>query len=140
MICRYCLTDLERPVARRWDFTLPLETPSQNRIGHNAGSWAARNAYAKFREDFILLLENQKNTLGIPKATRKRRVIITRLYAPSKRGRKRDRANVVGGAKMLIDAMAKVGLIVDDAEEYLEDFYRQLPAGESGTRIEIEEL
>lgn len=138
MICRYCCTDLERPVLERWDFYLPIAPPSQNTIGGNHGG--TRFVYAKMRKEFAAALIIKKVGLDIPDAKGKRRVIVTRLYAPSRRGQVRDRANIVGGCKMLIDAMVEVGLLVDDAEQYLEDFYRQLPASDSGTRIELEEL
>ncbi len=138
--CPYCLADLTREVTHRWDFYLPLEPPSQNYVGKNSGGWTERNRYKKFRTDFALLLQNKKNELKIPDAQEKRRVILTRLYAPSKHGRPRDRANIVGGAKMLVDAMVEVKLLVDDAEEWLDDYYRQLPCVESGVRIQLEVL
>lgn len=138
MICPYCLTDIEAGVLERWEFILPLEPPSQNVVAQNKGNHVARRKYKKYRDDYVLLLQAAMGQLCIPRATKLRRVVITRLYAG--RGQPRDRANIVGGCKPLMDAMHRVGLLVDDSEQYVQDFYRQMPSNESGVAISIEEL
>jgi hypothetical protein len=117
---------------------LPLEPPSQNSVAQNKGNYRARKRYAKIRDDYILLLKNAKQRLSIPDARHLRRVVITRLY--SGRGQARDRANIVGGCKPLLDAMHLSGLLVDDAEEFVQDFYRQARSNASGVGILLEEL
>lgn len=138
MICPYCLTDLSMEVSQRWEFVLPLEPPSQNVVAQNKGNYRARKKYAKIRDDYIMLLKNAKQRLGIPDAEHLRRVIVTRLY--SGRGQPRDRPNIVGGCKPLLDAMHKTNLLVDDAEEWCQDFYRQSRSNSSGVAIVLEEL
>lgn len=138
MICRYCLTDNSAPVATRWEFVLPLEPPSQNVVAQNKGTHTMRKKYAKYRDDYMLLLRNAKRQYRIPDAHGLRRVIITRLY--SGRGQARDRGNVVGGCKPLLDAMHLEKLLVDDSDEFCADFYRQCRANESGVAIILEEL
>lgn len=135
-VCESCGHALA-PGGKRWSILLPLEPPSQNDpVSTNRG--AARHEYAKLRLHYQILLQNSRQALGIPVARRRRRVTLTRLY--SKHGRKYDRGNLVGGCKILLDAIVRAGLIVDDREEYVEDHYRQERAEAPGVRIEIEEI
>ena len=119
-----------------WSFTLSIEPPSQNVVASNKG--AGRHKYRKFRDDYEELLRAFKDKLAIPTATGRRRVFITRLY--SGRGQRRDRGNIVGGCKPLLDALTNVGLLVDDKEEFLEDHYDQQKANAKGVWIQIEEI
>jgi len=119
-----------------WSFTMSIEPPSQNTVASNKGP--GRHKYRKFREDYEELLRAFMAKLEIPKARGRRRVFITRLY--SARGQKRDRGNIVGGCKPLLDAMTNVGLLVDDKEEFLEDHYDQQRANAKGVWIRIEEI
>lgn len=135
-ICESCGHALA-PGGKRWSILLPLEPPSQNDpVSANRGG--ARFEYGRLRLHYQILLQNSRAALGIPVAKKKRRVTITRIY--SKHGRRRDRGNLVGGCKMVLDAMTRAGLIVDDREEYVEDHYRQERGDAPGVRIEIEEL
>lgn len=127
-----------------WEVQLPVQPPSQNRLGSNSGR--NRFKYKGIRDDFIFLLQAAEGFREIPKATGRRRVYITRLY---RRGTKRDRGNLSGGCKPLLDAMTTCGLIVDDREEFLEDHYNQIntcrePTPEHwfdvGVHIRIEEM
>ena len=119
-----------------WQFTLSLEPPSQNTVSGNKGS--GRHKYKKLRDDYEFLFIVFRNELKIPKATGRRRVYITRLY--SGRGQPRDRGNIIGGCKPLLDAMTRAKLIVDDKGEFLEDHYDQRRAKEKGVEIYIEEM
>lgn len=137
-VCGYCLTDTSIAIAQRWTFTVPLEPPSQNLIASNKGYYLHRRHYARYRDDYVLLLRNAKQRNGIPDATGLRRVIITRLYAA--RGKPRDLGNIVGGCKPLLDAMHMANFLVDDGPEHVQDFYRQRRAPEAGVEIVLEEL
>lgn len=136
-LCGSCGQELPS-AGKSWEFTLGIAPPSQNVVSGNKGGYAARAAYKKFRGDYVLLLQAWKNELAIPDAEGRRRIHITRLY--SGRGKKMDRGNLIGGCKPLLDAMTRVGLIVDDKEEFLEDHYYQRRAKESGVEINIEEM
>lgn len=135
--CSTCGQALPRAAGPRWEFSLPLEPLSQNDPA-SANRGPARFEYARRRLGYQLLLVSQRNLLGIPVARGRRRVVITRLY--SKHGRERDRGNLIGGCKMLLDAMTRAGLIVDDREQYVEDHYHQRRAPAPGTLVLIEEL
>lgn len=138
MSCPYCQTDCDAPVFGRWDIFLPLEPPSQNTVAQNKGSFKQRKRYTELRDTYKLLLKAAKTKHRVPDAKGLRRVIFTRLY--SGRGQKRDRINIAGGCKPLLDAMRLSGLLVDDTEELVDDFYRQQRAERSGVLITLEEL
>ena len=133
--CSLCGHDL-KAAAASWEFTLPLEPPSQNVVAGNQGS--GRWGYAKIRNSFEVLLVNRRTLMGIPAAKTKRRVLITRLY--SGHGQVRDIGNIIGGCKPLLDAMTRARLIVDDGPHYVEVHYFQERTKESGVTICIEEL
>lgn len=134
--CPYCQVDLGQGIEARWELFIPLETPSQNAVAANKGG--TRQRYKELRTAFCQLLMDQKVRKSIPRATRRRRVIFTRHYCG--RAQERDRGNLVGGMKPLLDAMHRVGLLVDDAPEWVEDWYRQQRSTRSGTMITLEEL
>ena len=113
------------PVRMRWELNIPVEPPSQNTIatkGPTVFGRAARFQYKKIREAYVaalrILMMAHPRT---PPATGHRRVRFTRLY--SGRGRRRDKANMIGGMKTLVDAMVIVGLIRDDTEQGLGDTF-----------------
>lgn len=136
--CWTCGHQLEIPEgAIGWSFTLPISPPSQNEaVSANRGP--ARFAYAKRRDHWRMLLSLAKNTHSIPVASGRRRVLITRLYHG--RQKVRDPSNLAGGCKMVLDAMVSCGLLVDDAEAWIEAHYYQHPANGEGTWIELIEL
>lgn len=83
-----------------------------------------------------LLLQHGKH---IPKATAKRRVLITRQWGKGKRAY--DYGNMVGGCKPLLDAMTRTNLIVDDRPSMLAEYYFQekAPSGIPSLSIVIED-
>ena len=88
-----------------WSFTISQATPSLNRIHGN--HWSANK---KAKSAIAWLLAAALNGIPpIPKATGRRRLVIVRYG----RGRL-DRANLVGGAKWLEDAIKDRGLLLDD--------------------------
>lgn len=60
---------------------------------------------------------------------------LTRLYCPPKR--EFDLANLVGGAKPLIDCLAELGVIVDDAPKYFRCTYRQFKSDRNQTVLTL---
>ena len=119
-------------------FALSLMPPSQNIVSGNKGGRAAKAKYRKSRDDYCILLRAWMNELKIPDATSRRRVSITRRY--SGRAKRMDRGNMIGGCKPLLDAMTRMGLIVDDREEFLQDHYYQIRSEVNEVEICIEEL
>jgi hypothetical protein len=119
--CRYCGVDLEAPIGNRWAFLIPMDAPTQNVIAQNKGG--KRWAYKRMRDDFTLMIMACTRSIAIPAAKRKRRVVITRRYDGRKQ--ERDFGNLVGGLKMVVDAMVHAKLLVDDSPQWVEDFYRQ---------------
>ena len=136
-VCGSCGQELP-PAGKSWLFALSLSPPSQNAVSGNKGSYVAKAKYRKYRDDYEILLRAWMNELKIPDAVARRRVSVTRRY--SGRSQKMDRGNLIGGCKPLLDAMTRVGLIVDDNEEFLEDHYYQRRAKEGGVEINIEEM
>lgn len=137
MACGSCGQELP-PAGESWVFALSLVPPSQNVVSGNKGNRGARAKYKKYRDDYQLLLQAWMNELKIPDATGRRRVSISRRYAG--RSQRRDRGNLIGGCKPLLDAMTLVGLIVDDKEEFLQDHYYQIRADINEVEIRIEEM
>lgn len=134
--CRFCGAEPDAAVTRRWEFLLPIRTPSQNDLASNRGG--ARHRYRRARNEFELEFLRAAAGLRIPHAMRRRRVTLTRLF--SGRERKFDYGNLVGGCKLVLDAMIRAWLIVDDAPKWLEDHYLQVRGSESGLLVIIEEF
>lgn len=122
-----------------WSFTLPLIMPSQNdAAASNSGEVWKRRKYREARDAWELTFRSTMARERIAPATGKRRVLLTHLYAG--RQRQRDPSNLAGGCKMILDAMSRAGILVDDAERWIEAHYYQQPANESGTWIQLIEL
>lgn len=133
----------------RWTITIPRAIVSQNRAPSNKG--AARYGYKTERTRWAWDVGMAAKAAGIPLATGRRRVVITRLIGKGQR--EYDIANLWGGAKALIDVLTVekrfrgslrpgTGLIVDDSEKWADIVMRQERAadGQPGTRIEISEV
>ena len=136
-LCGSCGQTLP-PAGERWVFAIRLMPPSQNVVSGNKGNRGARAKYKKYRDDYCILLRAWMNELKIPDASARRRVSIARRY--SGRAKRMDRGNLIGGCKPLLDAMTRVGLIVDDKEEFLQDHYYQIRADFNELEIIIEEM
>lgn len=138
--CPYCGDDPDLPVLGRWRTFLPVEPPSQNEIASaNRGSHPQRRAYRSFRDGYTLLIRAWATKERIPPPAGRRRLVLTRHY--SGKGRVRDRINLAGGMKPLLDAFVLSGLLIDDNEQSVIDHYGQerVP-GESGVSVLLEEL
>jgi Holliday junction resolvase RusA-like endonuclease len=139
MICEYCGANPDHPVLNRWEVFIPLEPPSQNQIASaNRGDWKKRAEYRSFRDSYTFYLTSWRNKQKIPLPSTKRRVVFTRFY--SRHGQLRDKGNLIGGMKSLLDAMVGAHLLADDKPQDVEDFYHQIRGTESGVRIVLEEL
>ena len=108
-----------------WDLLIPRAITSQNRSGVNKG--AARYGYKTERDRWAWDIKMAAKAAGIPPATAKRKVTITRLMGKGQR--EYDVPNLWGGIKALCDAMCidrmyrgktrpGAGVIVDDSPKW----------------------
>ena len=116
-----------------WTFTIPEQLPSRNTT--KRAHWASLK---RFGDACAWSLIERKRALGIPDATGKRRVVITRLIG--KGGKAYDVRNI--DDKRMTDEMVRVGLLVDDAPKWIDIEVNQERAedGVPGTRVTIEDL
>jgi hypothetical protein len=117
----------------KWTFTIPQATPSLNEIiGNHFRTNDRMKAVIKW------MLASALNTIPkIPRATHKRRLTIVR------HGRGRlDRANLVGGAKWLEDAIKDRGLLTDDDDAGCELIVTQIVSRKDKpfTEVTIEDM
>lgn len=96
------------------NFAIPYTIPSQNT--RDGWHWAARHKDTKRCEGMIRL-----QAQGIPKAAGKRFVFVTSYRVQ----RFKDDANFRGGAKGLLDAMKRAGLLIDDDDHNAVVSYEQ---------------
>jgi Holliday junction resolvase RusA-like endonuclease len=99
--------------------------------------WAVKKKRRDSYEETLkwLYVQGEKATKEYLRASIKKRVRIH-----SQRARKLDYDNLVGGAKTLIDALKRAGMIVDDSPEWLEVTYTQATGKPYHTLITFEEL
>lgn len=131
-----------------WILEIPLKPPnlngrSVNRAGGRSGSvrraFAAEAArYRKARGIWTWLIANAAQRAGCPRATGKRRVVYVRIMGP--RERSWDEDNLIGGGKMVFDALVAAGLLVDDNRAMCERAYAEERGPESGLRLEISDM
>lgn len=134
--CTKCAYDPDALVLASWTFVVALDPPSLNAHIQNAGT--GRWQYAKLRKEWTEAMAIAQVTEHVPIAAAKRRVTLTRLF--SGRQKRRDRDNLAGGCKPIVDAMIEAGLLVDDDDEYAEIHYAQERGNERGLRVLIEEI
>ena len=103
---------------------LPL-TPSLNQV--RKMHWAT---YARLRDQYALLLRYHAHQRL--DGTEFRNVTIDRYGS-----RALDHDNLVGGAKPLLDALKKVGLIVDDSPAHVRVHYNQHKAARRECRTVV---
>lgn len=122
-----------------WRWFIAKRLPSLNDRLQNAG--ASRWKYAAERGEWALWFRTAKLKHAIPKATKPRKLVVTRVYCG--REQERDYVNLVGGCKAVVDALVNEGLLVDDKPKWLADEYRQVRGTDgdrSGTWFELEDL
>lgn len=140
---------VEREGSLSWRLLIPRAISSQNRSGMNKG--AARYGYKTERDRWAWDIKMAAKALGVPTATAKRKVTITRLMGKGQR--EFDIPNLWGGIKALCDAMCLdrvyrgktrpgAGIIVDDSPKWAEFAVEQCRSatGEPATLLLIEDI
>lgn len=99
---------------RQFTFTIPELTPSLNKLVKGRTHWSV---YKKLQEDWFYLLKLATQDLKIPPAAKFER---RKVEAWSHRVSLLDYENLVGGTKLLWDAMVTAGYLFDDGPKFLE--------------------
>ncbi len=142
MSCSACGFDEHAPIAHRFELFVDLDGKSDNGRTVNAG--ASRFAYAKNRDLWALLLRAAMMQLGgvaLNAAVHRRRLTVVRRYCGTQKSRDRD--NLATSYKPAIDALVRLGMLVDDSAKGVEGpHYKQerCGKGEGGTLFLIEEF
>ena len=137
--CAKCGYDADAPVESVLQAFIRRDVKSMNDHRVNAGT--ARWDYKRERDAWVSHLRMVFDRLTRTAIGQKRRrVTITREWGP--RCREFDRDNLVGGCKVVVDALVRAGLLVGDSEEWAEVHYEQRSGGPGGvgTWIRIETL
>ena len=137
--CAKCGYDAEAPVESVFAAFVQRDVRSMNEHRVNAG--AARWDYKRERDAWTGHLRLVfDRVLREPVGQTLRRVTITREWGPRRRAFDRD--NLVGGCKVVVDAMVRAGLLVGDEAVWAEIHYEQRRGmgAVSGTWIRIETL
>lgn len=134
--CVKCGHDPSAAVSASWMLLIDREIESGNRHTFNVG--ASRWRYGKERDAWQWEFRAFKLLRKIPLAKAKRRVTLTRFY--DGRQRELDADNMATGAKLVVDAMVREGLLVDDRRELAEIHYKQVRQAPRGTGVLIEEF
>jgi Holliday junction resolvase RusA-like endonuclease len=136
--CVRCGYDPDAQIAARWEFFVPHTVKSGNHKPHNVG--AARHQYRKEREGWERTMAFLKYEHKVTQATSKRRVTLTRIIGH--RQRAFDTDNLATGLKPCVDAMVRVGMLVNDDAAHAEIHRSQEKRGRSfgGLVVLIEEL
>ena len=140
MACAKCGYDASAIVLGSWSSTIARDPPSLNARLVNVG--LQRHAYRAERDLWAWEFRAMRLALKIPHASARRRVTLTRCY--SGRQRERDRDNLIGGMKSVVDAMVCERLLMDDCPKWAELHYDQVRVGGAmvarGLTVSIEEI
>lgn len=134
--CARCGYDPTAIVTSRWEFTIARRVHSLN--AHRGNYGGQRWAYKRDRDAWQWEFKVARINARIPSAIAKRRVMLTRLY--SGRERAFDVDNLVGGMKLVIDAMVREGLLIGDDPARAELHHGQRREATSGLAVVIEEF
>lgn len=132
MICPACDYDTLAKVSEFWSFTIELNAKSGNQIkssGKGRSGWPYRN-HRKACATAV-----GRAAPSIPKASRRRRLWITRLWAKGQRAYDKD--NLYWGMKPLVDEIKEQGWIKEDSPKWVERICRQEKSPDGVGRIEI---
>ena len=116
------LTRLPPPV---FSAELPAIWPSQN--VYDRWHWARQRRQVEFWAGLI------RCQLKAPAACDEFRTVLLQCY---RRQRCRDKANLEGGAKGLVDGIVRAGLLKDDSSDWCDIAYRQGTIAMGGQRRE----
>lgn len=134
--CARCGYNPAAIVTNRWEFTVTRKVHSANSYRVNSGStrWAYKRDRDNWQSEFRLARVEQRILI----AKGKRRVTLTRMY--SGRERAFDHDNLAGGMKLVVDAMVREALLLDDRPEFAEIHYAQVKSEVTGLQVVIEDI
>ena len=142
--CPHC-GHIAPAVLRSWETWIDAKVESANVTRSNHG--AAHHAYRNKRDQWMMRWKaavwTGKLDARVPlfwllmNVDTRRHVTFTRHYTG--REREMDHANLIGGMKGPVDAMARVGLLVDDSPKWFTAEYVQVRSDRSGLHVRIEE-
>lgn len=134
--CCKCGHDPAAVVLAIWQTRILRTVKSGNARVHNVGGsrWQYKAERQGWERDMLAV----RRAMGIPVATTRRRVTLTRLIDKGQRAFDED--NLRTGCKPIVDAMVKAGLLVGDRPQDAEIHYAQIKAICGGLYVEIEEL
>ena len=136
MTCLKCGHNPDAVVLATWQTMIPRAVNSGNARIHNVG--ASRWAYKAERQGWERDMLAVRLAMGIPVATTRRRVTLTRLIDKGQRAFDED--NLRTGCKPIVDAMVKAGMLVGDRPQDAEIHYAQTKAIGGGLYVELEEV
>lgn len=147
--CEKCGYDPNATVLASFSFVVERDPPSLNARVSN--TIISGHKYRRERDVWCLELRRARLYFKIPYAIQirstwpmiagKRRVTITREYGNKQR--ERDKDNLAGGMKPLVDAMVSESLLADDSPAHAEIHYQQKRIDKPqrpGLRFQIEIL
>lgn len=112
--------------------TVPMVPPSGNVLRRK---YRTPLAYASLRNAWERTIMAFLPAGSRPQQNRRMRVMVTiehkRLY---------DRDNAFSGCKPVFDSLKRLGLIVDDSEQWCEQHVEQIQSRENQTTIEVTEV
>jgi hypothetical protein len=123
-ICEKCGFDPDASVSAEYEFHIDRDPPSLNDRLFNAGPRA--RLYRKERDLWCWEFRVIRMNRGIPSAVRDERRRVTLVRVMTKRQKARDQDNLVGGAKLCVDALVTEKLIFDDDPHHAEIHYQQM--------------
>ncbi len=110
-------------------------TPSANALRR---AFKTPHQYKKLRDRLQQWLMVAMANGKIPRATGRRRLTICRFVRSERYVLDKD--NLIGGAKPLVDAATRQGLIKDDTAQWLEAIYLQAISTDQRVEINVEDL
>lgn len=134
--CAKCGFDPGVVVGASWEFLVDRDPPSLNARLFNAGArpWAYRRERDAWCWEFRAVRLLQR----IPAAKARRRLTLTRVIAGNQKVRDRD--NLIGGMKALVDALVLEDLLVSDGPAMAEIHYAEERGKPTGLRVLLEDL
>jgi hypothetical protein len=131
--CIMCGWQPEREPAHVWTIEAEGVLPSCNMLGANTKEG---HKYRNWRRFFTKVLADQLN--AVPRATKFRAGIITRLWGAGKRTY--DQKNFEWGQKPLVDVLTNFAVILDDKPSTWRGYYRQERSADGVDRFRVQLL
>lgn len=134
--CQRCGFDPDAEVARSWSMWIERDPPTLNARLFNSGPRA--RVYRQERDAWIQEVRAARLRSKIAFAIGRRRVSFTRFYTG--RQKERDIDNLIGGMKLVVDALVFDRMLVDDSPKFAELHYRQVRGSLRGLEVILEEM